>query len=57
MVNKLEECTWEVMMASCASVQMKDYTERIMTRKMIGHDIDGNVVEGPVDCVCRDEVV
>ena len=36
----------------------KDYMERIMTEeKDWNHNVEGDAVEGPVDCISRDEVV
>ena len=36
----------------------KDYPEGIMNRENdLVHNVEGNALEGPVDCVCRDELV
>ena len=36
----------------------KDYMERIMNKENDwDHDMEGDAVEGPVVCVCREEVV
>ena len=36
----------------------KDYVERIMNKENDrDHNVEGDAVECPLDCVCRDEVV
>ena len=36
----------------------KGYVERIMNEEnYLGHNVDGDAVEGPAVCVCREEVV
>ena len=50
-------------MESCASVRKKeidwkDYMKRIMIDgNDCDHNVEGDVVEGPVVCVCREEVI
>ena len=45
-------------MQSCVSVRRKDYMERIMSKQVVwNHNVEGDAVEGTVDCASRDEVV